>query len=91
MDAREPPSQLQEATEESTDVDTEYNLPTRVLNTRVDKTRLSTSLVRLSASRYVYVLDPLVSMSWRKMTPPSSQSSKAVFTHAFMEHSVNLQ
>ena len=39
MDAREPPSQLQEALKESTKVDTEYNLPTWVPKTRVNMTK----------------------------------------------------
>jgi hypothetical protein len=38
VDAREPPSQLQEALKESTKVDAEYNLPTWVPKTRVDMT-----------------------------------------------------
>jgi hypothetical protein len=38
VDARESPSQLQEALKESTKVDVEYNLPTWVPKTRVNKT-----------------------------------------------------
>jgi hypothetical protein len=38
-DAREPPSQLQEALLKSIKVNAEYNLPTRVPKTRVDNTK----------------------------------------------------
>jgi hypothetical protein len=36
VDAREPPSQLQETLKKSTKVDAEYNLPTWVLKTKVN-------------------------------------------------------
>jgi hypothetical protein len=39
VDACEPPSQLQEALKESTEVDVEYNLPPWVPETRVNKTK----------------------------------------------------
>ena len=39
VDAREPPSQLQEALKESTKVDAEYNLPTWVPKTRDNMTK----------------------------------------------------
>jgi hypothetical protein len=39
VDAREPPSQLQEALKGSTKVDAEYNLPTWIPKTRVNMTK----------------------------------------------------
>jgi hypothetical protein len=51
VDAREPPSQLQEGRKESTKVDAEYNLPTWVPKTRVNKTKRRIPGVELRVHR----------------------------------------
>ena len=62
VDAHEPPSKLQEELEESTKVDAEYNLPTWVRKTRVNKTKRRIPEVELCVQSHSA---SIVIINWR--------------------------